>query len=72
MWSWHILQKPGFNTEMFRRIAKATGKLQLSKAGYMGGLVLDEMNIKKDNSLVDSEWTMVVLSDLDEGSNVIK
>jgi hypothetical protein len=68
-----IKQKPGFNSDMFRWMAKEADRITLSKAGYMGGLILDEMNIQKDLQIVSKqgEWGLVGLADLGEGSNAI-
>ena len=42
-----VEQKPGLNLDMMRWMANEAKSKNLSKNGYVGGLVLDEMNVQK-------------------------
>jgi hypothetical protein len=44
--------KTGFNTEMLCWMQEEADKLQLSESSRAGGIVLDEMSIQEDLSLV--------------------
>ena len=58
---------------MLRWMAKEATRINLPKAGYHGGLVLDEMNIQKDLQIVSkgAEWRMVGLPEIGEGSSAM-
>ena len=68
-----ITQKPGINKDMFRWMSLEAERINLNQAGYIGGLLLDEMNIQKDLQIVTKggEWKLVGLTDMGEGSQAM-
>lgn len=68
-----ISQKAGFNQEMFRWMYKESITLKLPAIGYIGGLLLDEMNVAKDMQITTKggEWRLVGMPDMGEGSNAM-
>ena len=68
-----ISQKPGLNKDMMRWMYNTAIGAKLPACGYLGGLVLDEMNIQKDLQVSNKggQWKLVGFTDLGEGSNAM-
>ena len=68
-----VSQRPGLVEDMFRWMFKEAQRNNISKAGFHGGLVLDEMNVQKDLQVSSrgGEWRLTGLADLGEASNAM-
>ena len=68
-----VEQTPGINPNMMRWMANEARSQNLNAIGYVGGLILDEMNVQKslDISNKRGEWKMVGFPDLGEGSSAM-
>ena len=66
-------KKPGINPNMMRWMANEARPQNLNAIGYVGGLILDEMNVKKALTSLNKcgEWRMVGIPDLGEGSSAM-
>ena len=61
------------NQDMLRWMFNEAKRINLTTAGYHGGLVLDEMNVQKDLQISKKgdQWHMIGLKDLGGASNAI-
>ena len=68
-----ITQKPGLNREMMRWMSNEAKRAEIPPMGYIGGLVLDEMNIQRDLQVSNKGgvWSLIGFPDLGEGPNAI-
>ena len=68
-----IVQKPGINSEMMTWMHNEAKRNQIPKVGFIGGLILDEMNIQKDLQVSNrgGDWKMIGFPDMGEGCNAM-
>ena len=68
-----VQQKSGFNSDMFKWMRHEADNLKLDSQGFVGGLVLDEMNIERDLQVTDKggQWTLIGFPDLGDASNAM-